>query len=280
MADMSGRLGGALRRLLVRVDRRRLGPETLERILGELGVRSGRTVLVHSSMDEVGRRLPGVDALRVIDLLRGMVGESGTLLMPTSPFVGSQEEYARGAPTFDVRRTPSRLGLLTEVFRRQPGVTRSRHPTHSVAGLGPRARELLSQHHLGTTFGPTSPFHKLAFSDGLIVGLGVGMRQAFTIWHVVEELHPPTRRRVFAREGYPLEVIDGADRYICRCHPLRANVRRDFGALERALLGSGALKYRRPGGLLVAAAEGRDFVAAGLAHCEQSAAGWRRRTRS
>lgn len=64
---MSGRLGGALRRLLVRIDRRRLGPETLERILDELGMRSGRTVLVHSSMDEVGRRLPGIDALRVID---------------------------------------------------------------------------------------------------------------------------------------------------------------------------------------------------------------------
>ena len=59
---------------------------------------------------------------------------------------------------------------------------------------------------------------------------------------------------------------------MCPCRPLKAGVRRDFAALEKSLLKAGALRYRRPGGLLLAAAQGRDFIASGLAYCRRWAA--------
>ncbi len=259
-------MGTARRSFMAWADRRTLGLDELAATLTELGLQPGTTAMVHSSMDALGRRLPGVGPLQLIDLLRDMVGPEGTLLMPTSPFTGSQEEYARAAPVFQVRRTPSRLGLLSEVFRRQQDVLRSLHPTHSVAAVGPQAGELLTQHHCGTAFGPCSPFYKLG-GDQLVLGLGVGVRQAFTLWHVVEELHPPTRRRVFSAASYPLEVVDETGPFIYQCQPLKAGVERDFVAIEKNLLKSGALQYQRPGGLLLAGARGRDFIAAGLAYC-------------
>jgi len=39
-------------------------------------------------------------------------------MMPTIPFRGTAVEYALGDPVFDVRQTVSRMGLLTELFRR------------------------------------------------------------------------------------------------------------------------------------------------------------------
>src|SRR5205807_1636548 len=53
----------------------------------------------------------------VIRTLREVVGARGTLMMPAIPFRGTAVEYALGDPVFDVRRTVSRMGLLTEVFR-------------------------------------------------------------------------------------------------------------------------------------------------------------------
>src|SRR5881397_1311983 len=41
--------------------------------------------------------------------------------------------YVQKNPKFDLRRTPSKVGPLTEVFRPLPSVVRSLHPTHPVA---------------------------------------------------------------------------------------------------------------------------------------------------
>ena len=76
---------------------------------------------------------------------------SGTVLMPTLPFGGVAIDYARKNPVFDVRRTPSQTGLLTEIFRRSAGVLRSVHPTHPVAVAGHGAVEMVEGHHLAAT---------------------------------------------------------------------------------------------------------------------------------
>src|SRR5205814_935821 len=110
---------------------------------------------------EVKRCAPTVDAPGLITILKDALTPDGTLLVPTSPFIGWQEDYIASKPTFDVRRTPSRMGLMTELFRRMPDTVRSLHPTHSVAGWGAHAEELLSTHHLGETFGETSPFCRI-----------------------------------------------------------------------------------------------------------------------
>lgn len=89
---------------------------------------------------------------------------------------------------FDVRRTPSAAGLLSETLRRWPGVLRSISLNHSVCALGPTAHFLVSEHHLGlTSWDERSPYFRLRDVDALIVGLGVGTLQATSL-HCVDSL--------------------------------------------------------------------------------------------
>jgi aminoglycoside 3-N-acetyltransferase len=181
----------------------------LQRFLSELGISPGVTVLVHSSLDQFeGFR---GDTMAILSALQGAVGSQGTLLMPTLPFTGSAVEYVSKDPVFDVVRTPSRMGLLTELFRRSPGVVRSVHPTHSVAAWGAKAKEITHKHHLaGTPCGRPSPYHGLLDNAGKILFLGTDI-SVMTFFHTVEEeLEPAMPFSAFTKEIFTLRSRDQA----------------------------------------------------------------------
>src|SRR5271157_5699505 len=94
--------------------------QDFKRLLSRLGIERGDVLLVHSSY----RGFDGFqgNAADVILALEEAVGQKGTVLMPTMPFAGSAVDYVSRNPVFDVNATPSRMGLLTELFRRSPGV--------------------------------------------------------------------------------------------------------------------------------------------------------------
>src|SRR4051794_2598560 len=106
------------------------GPADLAAALGRAGVARGGVLFVHGGWDYF-RGFAGKpsDVLRV---LRNRVGGDGTLLMPSMPFTGSSLDWVRNGAKFDLARTPSRMGLVTELFRRDRGTLRSEHPTHPV----------------------------------------------------------------------------------------------------------------------------------------------------
>jgi aminoglycoside 3-N-acetyltransferase len=142
----------------------------VEILVDHLGLIAGDTVFVHSSMDQLN---PGFPFYRALALLQQVVGQEGTLLFPTYPQLSSYEFLSRGE-TFDVRRTPSYTGILTEFARRQRGALRSLHPTKSVSAIGPGARELTSTHQLSPyPYDASSPYYKITERGGKIVGLGV-----------------------------------------------------------------------------------------------------------
>src|SRR3982750_4916607 len=111
-----------------------------EILSNDLNLREGDTVFLHSSVDQLNLDFP---FYRILSLLRDVVGASGTLVFPTYPnhIISSYEYLSQGA-VFDVRRTPSYIGLLTEFARRNPGAIRSLHPSKSVCAIGPNAAEL------------------------------------------------------------------------------------------------------------------------------------------
>jgi aminoglycoside 3-N-acetyltransferase len=114
--------------------------EHRERIASDLaaaGLARGGTVLVHSSLSSLGRVEGGAET--VTGGLLDALGPDGTLLMPALSYAA----VTAACPRFDLRSTPSNIGLIPETFRRMPGVLRSLHPTHSVCGVGPRAEALL-----------------------------------------------------------------------------------------------------------------------------------------
>ena len=153
--------------------------------LKQLGIRPGGVLLVHSSLRSLGDFENRAEV--ITDALLQALGPDGTLLMPALSYVSVTPEN----PVFDVLNTPSCVGALTEYFRTRPGVQRSVHPTHSVTGIGARADELLSSHHLDTTpVGEHSPFARVKDVDGQILFMGCGLKPN-TSMHGIEELVEP-----------------------------------------------------------------------------------------
>ena len=241
-------------------DRRTMSEEQLAESLREIGVVPGATIFVHCSIDEVTRRVPSMNAVKLITLLQTLLGKEGTLLVLTSPFSGLEADFVRANNTFDVKRTPSKTGLFTEIFRRMPGVMRSLQPTHPVAGWGKNARALLEKHHTGTAFGPASPFLKLRAYDGKVIGIGAPMGRFFTIMHAVEELHPRTHKLLFEEEPYRIKIVNGADTFPYTSHALKAGMKRNVVDLEDSLLRSGAVERIVRSGLVLDAADAGKLI--------------------
>lgn len=152
-------------------------------LIDDLGLIEGDAVLVHSSIDQLRLAFPFG---RMLPLLQTIVGERGTLLFPTYPALPSYEFLARGE-VFDVRRTPSFMGILTEYARRQRGAVRSLHPTKSVCAIGRLAHELTSTHALSPyPYDACSPYYKLVEHGGKIVGLGVSTERMASV-HCAED---------------------------------------------------------------------------------------------
>lgn len=161
--------------------------KAIEEALHKIGIGEGNVVFVHSSYNAFeGYTGNPSDVLTAIETA---VGSDGTVMMPSLPFNGSALDYISAGNITDVRRTPSRMGLLTELFRRQIGTFRSLHPTHPVLAKGRLARQLTTGHERATTpCGVNSPFAKLAEVDAKILFLGTSI-ESMTFFHYLEELY-------------------------------------------------------------------------------------------
>ncbi len=115
-----------------------LDANRLRKELRACGIRRGGILLVHASLRQFGYVIGG--AQTVVDVLLDLVGPKGTLVLPT------HSNSVLGAPPYDPERSPANTGIIPEYFRKQAGVVRSPHATHSVAAFGPAARELCEAH--------------------------------------------------------------------------------------------------------------------------------------
>lgn len=228
-------------------------PEDLRRTLNGLGIVQSDTVLVHGSFDAF-EGFQGKPS-HVISVLQDVVGDAGLLMMPTMPFSGTAVAYARTNPIFDVLRTPSRMGLLSELFRRSQAVVRSVHPTHSVALWGADAHTVAAGHHLARTpCGVGTPFTALLRRRGKIVLLGTDIG-VLTFYHALEELmeqdlpQTPFTQEVFHLSSKTSEgLIIATD---CQLFDPAMSRRRNLHKMTPFLKKSGAWREARVGGLKV-----------------------------
>jgi len=189
------------------------GQYTAKELVGELKNRvrdDWEILMVHSSYDHLLPMFLG----RPQDLVNELIafcGKDRTLVMPTFVLGGrlyDKEQYF-STHAFDLRRTPSEMGLLTEVFRRTPGAKRSLHPTHSICAFGPLAEELTVTHHLAATrTGLGTPFNFMAERKTAIVGLGVEYYRCLTQTHTAEDILGDAFPVQFEKAPFPVTLID------------------------------------------------------------------------
>lgn len=166
------------------------GVEDLRRHLDERVGRDFEVLMVHSSVNSMRPMFTG-SPLELVRMLVAYCGQDRTLAMPAFYFgeggTGAYPSFQKN-PRFDLTRTPSQMGLATELFRRMPGVRQSRHPIYRISALGPLAEALTRGHENATSpAGLGSPFEFMAAKDTLVLGLGKPI-QVLTQAHHTEEL--------------------------------------------------------------------------------------------
>jgi aminoglycoside 3-N-acetyltransferase len=142
-------------------------------------------LMVHSAYDQMLPMFKGTPQ-DVVAALRELAGPDRTIAMPAFVMGGPNQDVAGyfASRCFDVRRTPSEVGIITEVFRRSQGVERSLHPTGSIAAQGPHAAEMTAGHHLAANgMGPGTPFGFMTRHRTVILGLGVEYFRCLTHAH-------------------------------------------------------------------------------------------------
>ena len=110
------------------------------RDLVKLGIVKGDILFIHSSFKSLGLVAGGAGT--VIEALERAVGPSGLILMPSFNLIDRE----RRAMAWNLERTPSTVGWLTEFFRLMPGTYRSDHYSHSVAARGLGASKIVADH--------------------------------------------------------------------------------------------------------------------------------------
>ena len=208
-----------------------------------LGLSKGARVLVHSSLSSLGYVLGGADA--VVDALLDAVGPEGTVMVPNLPFSGSLTGWLTPGPTFDVRRTPSKMGAITEALRLRADARRSLHSSHSVAAIGREQGEMLAGHELSfTSCGLTSPYYKNAHRPGgWVLMIGVTLRN-MTTFHSIEEVNELPY--LFSGVVFTSYVKDYDGRLLTiRTRGYADGIKRNFPAPEPLLLKEGVMRIGR-----------------------------------
>ncbi len=188
------------------------GREQLGADLGELGLSSGTTVLVHASLRQVAP--VGGDPAVVAKALFDVLGRGGTLVVPAQTAWNSTTsrafqtatrgmtpeqvaEYKDALPAFDPHTTPSSgMGALAEHVRTLPQAVRSMHPQTSFAAVGARASALMRVHSLESHLGEQSPLGALYADDALILMLGTEYSTS-TVFHLAEYRYRPYSPRLY-----------------------------------------------------------------------------------
>lgn len=172
-------------------------------LLGLRELRLGeRPVIVHSSLSAFGQVEQGAESV-----VAALTAVFKTVLVPTFTYktmltprdgppdnamvYGSQGDLNRMAEFFTLKMPADPLmGVIAEVFRRQPRALRSSHPILSFAGVN--ADAIL---HAQTMADPLAPLAALEAQDGWVVLLGVNHTVNTSI-HYAEKL---AGRRTFLR---------------------------------------------------------------------------------
>jgi aminoglycoside N3'-acetyltransferase len=175
-------------------------------------------LMVHSSVNNMKPMFTD-GPLDLVRMLISYCGPDRTLVMPAfyfgDPEIGGAYESFKQEPRFDLRKVPSQMGLVTELFRRSKGVVHSRHPVYRMSALGPLAKQLTDGHErAGSPSGRGTPFDFMANHNTLIIGIGKSFQVLTQVHHaeaVLEEQFPVPVVPVEAGEALNMTLIDGKE---------------------------------------------------------------------
>ncbi|MEZ5199000.1 MAG: AAC(3) family N-acetyltransferase [Bacteroidales bacterium] len=142
---------------------------------------------MNSSLSSMGSVKGGPETF--IEALKEYITSKGLIVMSTYPHI-NMYNYLENYEIFDVKKTPSKNGSITEIFRKGHDVIRSLHPTHSLAAWGKDAKYFMEGHEISQSpYDEFSPYKKLLDINVKMLLIGVNFNHAVMI-RVIDDLYP------------------------------------------------------------------------------------------
>lgn len=157
------------------------------RYIEDLHISKGDILIVHSSAEQLSDN--AIDAKCLFAMLRGLIGDEGTLVIPAFPLYTDKSVDSDGNYIYNPGRTLCSTGLIPNLFLRQQGVVRSQFPWNTLAAQGPRAAEMM-EHNFETDLahGKGSAWEYCYRNHAKILLLGVRSSHTTTMVHVAEDI--------------------------------------------------------------------------------------------
>ena len=190
---------------------------TLVEGLTALGVESGDTVMLHTSMRALGWVVGGPET--IVRALLDVIGPEGTLMAyagwDQDPYHLDRwpEAIREGAlaeqPGFDaaISEANREHGRLPERLRTWPGAVRGSHPEASMVAVGRLASWLVDPHPSDDAYGLGSPLERLVQARGTVLMLGAPLGTMTLLHHAEALAQVPGKARVSYRA--PVAHADG-----------------------------------------------------------------------
>ncbi|MCJ8331013.1 MAG: AAC(3) family N-acetyltransferase [Lentisphaeria bacterium] len=151
--------------------------KSLEQDLRKLGIKAGDRIMVHSSFKKLG--LERGSPATIVQALKNVITAKGTIAMPVFTFSFSEDS------AYSYHSSPSKVGAVTEAFKKSPGVKWTHQPSHSMAAWGQDAIPFLDGGNLIRPYDFQGPFGNIYKWDFKILMLGCGLAANSTL-HAIE----------------------------------------------------------------------------------------------
>ena len=153
-------------------------------ILSSSGLKKNDKVLLHSNIKPLYKFLIKKNFQFVIedvvDCIIEFFSNNGTIIVPAFNF-----DFCKGVP-YDAKKTVSRMGVLSEEFRKKAKNNRTWHPVYSFSIHGNIPNDYLDFKNYGA-FGEKSMFHWLYENNGKIAILDLPDQYSMTFYHYAEQ---------------------------------------------------------------------------------------------
>lgn len=196
--------------------------------LGMAGIKTGSIIDVSSALSTV-KKFSDVNQLSfnadlLIDELKSIVGINGTVMIRAFAW-----SFCKGL-TFNVRETPSEVGVLGNIAMKRNDFIRTSHPLYSWMVWGKYQNELCNLNYTDG-LGEDSIFAFLEKNKSHQLLIGKQQIAGLTIGHYVEQkMQVPYRcRKYFEGEYIDREGIVSHRRYSMYVRPLNIDVENIFG---------------------------------------------------
>lgn len=193
------------------------------------------------------------------------LGPSGTALAPAYSY-----SCARPGSIYIHEETPSEVGPFTEFFRTDARAIRSIHPLFSMSGIGPHAREILTENGK-SAFGPFSCFGKFRDFNVKFLCLGVSFAKSVTYLHKLEQVYGCAHRyhkSLDTKVMVNCEELPGP--WTAYLRYLSLDHRADFHLMETSLRKEGVLQEVAYNGMPFHCANVADVDRVGFALLDQN----------